>query len=163
MNHRFTIATVCELLAVREAGERGFAACADRARDSFLKRAFTERARRHLEAAAELRDLIIRLGGDPTVPARALGAGHRGWARLHAALRREDDTALVDECERGDDYTLEVYRNALDDHLPEFVRHRVLLHFEELMSVHDRIRFLPGEQLTGGGLGVAGSGEHARP
>lgn len=163
MNHRFTIATLCELLAVREDGERGFTACADHVRNCFLRSAFTARAQRHLEAAVELREMISRLGGDPATRGKTIGAGHRGWARLNAALRQDDDTALVDVCERGDDYTLEVYRNALDDHLPEFVRQRVLRHFEELMSVHDRIRLLPGDQLTGGGLAAAGSGEHARP
>jgi uncharacterized protein (TIGR02284 family) len=162
MNHRFTIATLCELLAVREDGEQGFAACAEYARDAFLKKAFTARAQRHFEAAIELRDLISRLGGDPSMRGKMIGASHRGWSRLRAALT-QDDTALVDECERGDDYTLEVYRNALDDHLPESVRQVVLRHFEELMRVHDRIRFLQSDQLTGGGLAVAGGGEHARP
>ncbi len=162
MNNRYTIVTLCELLAVTRDGEHGFITCAEHARAESLKKTFAERAQRHFTAAGELRELIAQLGGDPARRGKIIGAGHRGWANLHAALTHGDDTLLVDECERGDDYTLEVYRNALDDHLPEFVRQVVLRQFEDLMSDHDRIRFLRSDPLKGG-LAAVSTGGHARP
>jgi uncharacterized protein (TIGR02284 family) len=80
---------------------------------------------------------------------------------VHAALALNDDGALVDECERGEDHALEVYRNALDDHLPEFVRQVVLRQFETLMNDRHRIRLLASEPCADLAV-VASYGEPAR-
>ena len=77
-------------------------------------------------------------------------------------MTQNADDALVDECEHGEDHALEVYRNALDDHLPEFVRQVVLRQFEDLMSDYEQIRFLRSDPLKGG-LVAASTGGHARP
>jgi uncharacterized protein (TIGR02284 family) len=77
-------------------------------------------------------------------------------------MTQNTDEALVDECEHGEDHALEVYRNALDDHLPEFVRQVVLDQFESMMSDHDQIRFLRTDPLQGG-LVAASTGGDARP
>jgi uncharacterized protein (TIGR02284 family) len=161
MNDRYTIVTLSELLAVTRNGEHGFLTCAEHARADTLKKLFATRARRHASAAAELRELIGRLGGDPANHGKILGAARRGWVNLHAALTQGNDAALVDACEHGEDHALEVYRNALDDHLPEFVRHLVLRQFEDMMSDHDQIRFLRSDPLQGG-LVAASTGGDAR-
>jgi uncharacterized protein (TIGR02284 family) len=93
---------------------------------------------------------------------KILSTARRGWMNLHAALTRNHDDALVDECEHGEDHALEVYRNALDDHLPEFVRQVVLRQFEGMMSDHDQFRLLRSDPLQGGML-AASTGGDARP
>ena len=141
MNHRYILVTLSELLAVNRDGENGFSTCAEHAREAALKRALLRRASARIAAGAELRDLIGQLGGDPASRARIIGASLRGWVNLNAALALNDDDALVDECEHGEDHALEVYRNALDDHLPDFVRQVVLRQFEEAFSPgHDLVR-----------------------
>ena len=162
MNYRYTIVTLSELLAVTRNGEHGFLTCAEHARAEALRKLFATRASRHASAAAQLHELIGRLGGEPAMHARILGATRRGWVNLHAALAPGNDDALVDACEHGEDHALEVYRNALDDHLPEFVRQVVLRQFEDMMSDHDQIRFLRSDPLQGG-LVAASTGGDARP
>jgi uncharacterized protein (TIGR02284 family) len=159
MNHRYTIVTLNELLAVTRHGESGFSTCAEHARSDELKKLFASRARRHAAACAELRALIVELGGDPAAAARLHGAGRRGWINLHTALAQNTDAALVEECEHGEDHALEVYRNALDDHLPEFVRQLVLRQFEDMMSDHDQIRLLQGDLLQGGKVAASTGGD----
>ena len=161
MNYRYTIVTLSELLAVARDGERGFITCAEHARADVLRQLFVTRASRHAVAAAELRGLIGQLGGDPATRGAIFSTNRRGWVTLPAALTQNNDNALVDECERGEDHALEVYRNALDDHLPEFVRQVVLRQFEGLMSVYDQIRVLRSDALQGGVL-AASTGGHAR-
>jgi uncharacterized protein (TIGR02284 family) len=161
MNYRYTIVTLSELLAVTRDGENGFITCAEHVRSDSLRQLFVSRASRHAVAAAELRGLIGQLGGDPAMSGRIFSASRRGWMTLPASLTQNDDEALVDECERGEDHALEVYRNALDDHLPEFVRQVVLRQFEDLMSDHDQIRLLRSDPLQGGVV-AASTGEHAR-
>jgi uncharacterized protein (TIGR02284 family) len=162
MNYRYTIVTLSELLAVTRDGENGFATCAEHVRSDSLRQLFMSRASRHAVAAAELRGLISQLGGDPAMRGRVFSTSRRGWTTLSASLTQNTDEALVDECERGEDHALEVYRNALDDHLPEFVRQVVLRQFEGLMSDHDQIRLLRSDSLQGG-LVAASTGGHARP
>ena len=161
MNYRYTIVTLSELLAVTRDGEHGFVTCAEHARSDSLRRLFITRATRHAVAAAELRGLIGQLGGDPAIGGKICSATRRGWVSLPGSLTQNNDEALVDECERGEDHALEVYRNALDDHLPEFVRQVVLRQFEGLMSDHDEIRVLRGDPLQGGVV-AASTGGHAR-
>jgi uncharacterized protein (TIGR02284 family) len=162
MNHRYTIVTLSELLAVARDGEQGFLTCAEHARSDTLRRIFVRRAGRAAAAAAELRELIAELGGDPGMRARIVGPMRRAWMNLHTALAQNNDDALVEECEHGEDHALEVYRNALDDPLPELVRHTILRQFEDMMSDHGQIRF-PASELIQGGLRAASTGGHARP
>jgi uncharacterized protein (TIGR02284 family) len=162
MKDRFTIATLSELLAVARGGEHSFMACAEHAHSDALKKLFASRAGRHAAAAGQLCELIVQLGGDPAASGQVRGATRRGWVNLHAALTQNTDEALVNECEHGEDHALEVYRNALDDHLPEFVRQVVLSQFEAMMGDHDQIRFLCSDPLQGGML-AASTGGNARP
>ena len=161
MNYRYTIVTLSELLAVTRDGENGFLTCAEHARSESLRQVFMSRASRHAVAAAELRGLIGQLGGDPAIRGKIVSTTRRGWVSLPATLTQNNDDALFDECERGEDHALEVYRNALDDHLPDFVRQVILRQFEDLMSDHDQIRVLRSDPLQGGVL-AASTGGHAR-
>src|SRR5256885_9875604 len=115
MNHRYTIVTLNELLAVTRHGENGFSTCAEHARSDELKKLFASRARRHAAACAELCGLIAQLGADPSARGSHPGPSRRGWVNLHTALAQNTDAALIEECEHGEDHALEVYRNALDD------------------------------------------------
>jgi len=162
MNYRYTIATLSELLAVARNGERGFMACAQRAHAEVLKKLFAGGASRHAAAAAELCELIAQLGADPSACGKIRGAARRGWTHLHIALTQDTDEALLNEWEHGEDHALEVYRNALDDHLPEFVRQVVLRQFEGMMSDYEQIRFLRSDPLQGGRV-AASTGGDARP
>jgi len=161
MKYRYTIVTLSELLAVTRDGENGFITCAEHARAVPLRHLFVTRASRHAVAAAELRGLIGQLGGDPAIGGKIFSTSRRGWVNLPATVSLNDDEALVDDCERGEDHALEVYRNALDEHLPEFVRQVVLRQFEGLMRDHDQIRDLRSESLQGGVV-AASAGGHVR-
>jgi uncharacterized protein (TIGR02284 family) len=161
MNYRYTIVTLSELLMVTRDGEHGFTVCAEHAHRDELKKLFASRARWHGAAAAQLTELIVQLGGDPAARGRTVGGTRRGWGNLHAALTQNTDDSLIEQCEHGEDRALEVYRNALDDHLPEFVRQVVLRQFEDMMSDHDQVRFLRSDPLQGGVI-AASTGGHAR-
>jgi uncharacterized protein (TIGR02284 family) len=159
MSYRYTIATLTELLTVTRDGGLGFSLCAEHARSDTLRKMLATRARRNITMGTELSELIAQLGGDPAVRSRIVGATRRGWVNVHAALERNTDESLVAECEHGEDHALEVYRNALDDHLPEFVRALILRQFEDMMSDHDQIRFLRGDPLQGGLLATSTGGD----
>jgi uncharacterized protein (TIGR02284 family) len=150
MTNGQAIRTLNELLVVSRDGYKGFRACAEHTRSERLKALFVDRAQACAEAAEELQALIRSLGGEPAPEGANIGAMHRRWVDVRAVFASRDDLLLdetiVAECERGEEYALETYRNALDDHLPDFVRYIVLRQFEAVMNNYDRIRFLESER-----------------
>jgi uncharacterized protein (TIGR02284 family) len=148
MTNAQTIRTLNELIIVSRDGEKGFRICAEYVRDEHLKILFLERARSCAQAVDELQAIVRELGGEPAHEGSAFGTMHRRWVDVLATFSSDDDATIVAECERGEDYALEIYRNALDDHLPDFVRRIVLQQFEGVMNNHDQIRILGSEQLA---------------
>ena len=142
MNHGHTIRTLNELIAVGRDGEKGYNACARLARSEHLRRILLDRARECADAVDELQALVHQLGGNIVADDSVFSTMRRRWVGVRATLAVSDDADVLDECERGDDCTLEAYRNALDDHLPDFVRAVVQRQFEDVMSNRDLIRRL---------------------
>ena len=159
MYYRYTIVSLTELLAVVRESERGFRACAQNARHHALRLKFLAQASKRARRASALAELIRQLGGDPGRMGERPGTGSRGWVELRTVLALNDDAALVDACERGEDHALEVYRNALDDHLPELVRQVVLRQFEDMMSDHHEIRVLRTDARRSGIVSVSIGGD----
>jgi len=159
MTNAQTIRTLNELIIVSRDGEKGFRVCAEHVRDEYLKELFLNRARACAQAVEELESIVRQLGGEPAKEGSAFGAMHRRWVDVRATVTSDDDATIVAECERGEVYALESYRNALDDHLPDFVRRIVLQQFEGVMNNHDQIRILGSEQLA---LRAAPLGQSAR-
>jgi uncharacterized protein (TIGR02284 family) len=162
MNSSQTVRTLNELLTVTWDGERGFRASAARAHDPLLRDHLLERAQACVRAGLELSVCIEQLGGEPVRRGSRIGTMHRGWLGLRAALARNDDRAILAECERGEGHALAIYRNALDDPLPDVVRGLVLRHFEGVMENYERLRRLR-EGLLAGPATVAPTGGEAAP
>ena len=137
-----TVRTLNELITVTRDGERGFRACAARARDPRLRDHLLARAARCARAALELAACVQQLGGEPVRRGSRMGAVHRGWMGLRTALAMRDDAAILAECERGEGHALAMYRNALDDPLPEPVRELVQTQFVGVIENYEEIRQL---------------------
>ncbi|MBV8852450.1 MAG: PA2169 family four-helix-bundle protein, partial [Sinobacteraceae bacterium] len=132
MYYRHAITALGELLAALQASEQRFLFCAAHARNEALAEVLRARVGRCRGNAARIAELIDQLGGNPQAP----GLSRRGAAALRADAGADnpEDHALIELAERGEDHTLEVYRNALDDYLPELVRQVLLRQFEDVMS-----------------------------
>lgn len=137
-----TLRTLNELISVTRDGERGFRRCAARARDPRLRAHLFVRAHGCARAELELQAWVERMGGEPVRHGTRIGAVHRGWVGLRATLARDDDAAILTECERGEGHALSIYRNALDDPLPDDIRQLVQRQFIGVMDNHEEIRRL---------------------
>ncbi|HEY6517287.1 MAG TPA: PA2169 family four-helix-bundle protein [Steroidobacteraceae bacterium] len=141
MSHKYTIEALCELISVHRDSEQAFDLCAASLGTQPLRDLCVRGGAECAAAVGELEALVVRLGGGGRHPRGAVsGFWRSGWAGLRGALARGEHGAILDACERGESWILETYRNALDDHLPDFVRDAVLRQFEALMSTHDAIR-----------------------
>ena len=136
------IETLNDLVENCKDGEFGFRSCAERAKSDELKSFFARRADRCAASAEELRGVVARLGGTPDDGGSASGALHRGWVSVRTALSLDDDKAVLDECERGEDLAVARYRRALEDPLPADIEAMVRRQYEGALRNHEDIKRL---------------------
>ena len=140
MKNDETIDTLKKLIETSKDGEAGFETCAKHADDPQLKDFFQERARSCHQAHIELQNAVASMGGDPEESGSVKGAIHRGWVNLKTALTSNDDLAVLEECERGEDVALAAYRDALKEPIPADVRVVIERQYEGVRMNHDRVR-----------------------
>jgi uncharacterized protein (TIGR02284 family) len=157
MNHKYTIEALRELVSVRRDSEQALRMCGASLPAGPLEELCVRSAAECAEAIGELETLIERLDGGRQPEGAVAGFWRSGWAGLRAALARGEDGAILDACERGESWILEAYRNALDDHLPDFVRETVQRQFEVLMSTHDAIRGCRAQRALRGDTAAPGA------
>jgi len=131
-----------DLIETSKDGEKGFAKAAEDAHDAQLKSLFAEAARRCREGATELQAKVRSRGASPETTGSAAGALHRGWLSLKEAVSGREDKAILEECERGEDYAKSQYRKALEKDLPADVRAIVERQYQGVLANHDRVRAL---------------------
>jgi uncharacterized protein (TIGR02284 family) len=136
------ISTLNQLIETSKNGERGFRLAAEHAQDTELKSLLQRYADDCARAVRELQQAVIELGGKPEEGGTAAGAAHRAWMNLRTAVTSNDDGAILEECERGEDHAKALYQKALKENLPANVRALVQRQFDGTLQHHDRIRDL---------------------
>ena len=142
METQDTIDILNSLIETCHDGERGFRNVVEHIHAADLRTQFANRANECRQAAADLRALVLELGGEPATSGSASGALHRSWVTLLGTLSGYSDKALLEACERGEDSSLERYRDALDAPLPATVRVVVEAQYEGVKRTHARVRSL---------------------
>ncbi len=108
-----TLTVLGGLIATCGGSRSGFATAAAEVTDTRLKPLLIVIGEQRAAFLRELRDLAERFGGaDEDLAAADLAA--RRWAKLRDAVARHDTPAVLAECERGDQATLDAYAKALD-------------------------------------------------
>jgi uncharacterized protein (TIGR02284 family) len=67
---------------------------------------------------------------------------HRGWIGLKSALSRNEDRALIEECEAGEDAAVKAYQEASAQNLPSNVAEVIRNQFTGIQQAHSAIRDL---------------------
>ena len=142
MSNDDIIDTLNDLIETSKDGEYGFRTSAEYLKDASTKQLFTARAEECRQAAVELQQLVVQLGGKADDGGSASGALHRGWVAMKGTLAGYSDKAILEETERGEDVALKSYREALDEALPADVRLVVERQYEGVKRNHQQVRTL---------------------
>jgi uncharacterized protein (TIGR02284 family) len=142
MSDSKTIDKLNELIEISKDGEYGFRASAEHVKSAELQQLLSARAQDCADAARELQDLVVTLGGEPDQGGSTGGAFHRGWVSVRSALTGHTDLAVLEECERGEDKALARYRDALKEPLPPSVQVVIERQLQGAQANHDQIRDL---------------------
>ena len=142
MTNENTISTLNNLIEACKDGQQGFKEAAEGVERSDLKSLFYEFSQQRSQFAGELQSIVQTLGGDPETSGSISGAIHRGWINIKSAVTGQDETAILNECERGEDSAKNTYREALEEELPENVAAIVRNQYEAIMAAHNRVKNL---------------------
>ena len=143
------ISTLNNLIETCKDGQNGFQTAADGVKNAELKTLFNTYAQQRAQFAGDLQSEVRRLGGDPEKSGSVAATLHRGWINIKSTVTGEDESAVLAECERGEDSAVSNYQDALAANLPANVRDVVQRQFTQIKEAHDRIRSL--EQASGTG------------
>jgi uncharacterized protein (TIGR02284 family) len=134
--------TLNGLIETCKDGEQGFRSAAEGVTDPNLQRLFESYSQQRAEFANELQTEVKRLAEDPVDSGHVVGALHRGWLNIKAAVTGKDEGAIISECERGEDVAVRNYREALDQSLPNNIQMIVERQFVQIKQAHDHVRSL---------------------
>ena len=144
------IATLNGLIEASKDGEKGFALAAKDTREPELTRVFSDGEKASRAAAAELQDQVRLLGGTAEQDGSMKAAAHRGWMSVKSMLVSRDESAILEECERGESYVRARYADALKLELPEPLRSLVERHNGAIVDRHYRVLDLRNRFRDGG-------------
>lgn len=150
MDNDDIISTLNSLVETSRDGEEGFRTSAEHATDSNLKSLLANRAASCASAVTELQQLVRAHGGDPDQHGSISGTLHRGWVDIKSAVMGRDDTAILNEVERGEDVAVASYKKALAKNLPADAQALIERQFQGVMKNHDQIKLLRNQSRAQG-------------
>lgn len=136
------ISTLNNLIETCKDGQNGFQVAAEGVENSNLKSLFYEYSQQRAKFAGELQALVRELGGDPENSGSVTATLHRGWINIKSVVTGKDDTAILNECERGEDVAKKAYQDASAMNLPSNVSTVIQRQAGEVKEAHDRVRDL---------------------
>jgi uncharacterized protein (TIGR02284 family) len=136
------ISTLNGLIETCKDGQDGFKDAAEGIERSDLKTLFYEYSQQRSEFVGVLQGLVRNLGGDPETSGSISGAVHRGWINIKSAVTGKDEEAILNECERGEDYAKEAYEDAQKLTLPSNVSDVLAQQAQTVLAAHNRIKAL---------------------
>jgi uncharacterized protein (TIGR02284 family) len=137
------ISTINGLIETLKDGQKGFQEASEGVKDPNLKSLFSGYSQQRAHFATELQSQARNLGeSEPEKTSSAAGAMHRAWINIKSAITSGDDTAILSECERGEDSAVNEYKKAMEDNLTSPLRELVSRQYSEVKSAHDRIKTL---------------------
>jgi len=135
-------AAVTNVIAICRDAEQGFRGAADAVTDPMLKELFEQYSEQRGRFALELQTAVKALGFDPTHPSGAGGVVHGAWMALKGVLTGHKPHAILVETERGEDWSVKTYREALTTTLPIELRPIIEQQYEQVQQAHNRIKTL---------------------
>ncbi|MEG3147774.1 PA2169 family four-helix-bundle protein [Sphingomonas sp. RT2P30] len=137
------IRTLNGLIATTLDSVEGYAEAARNVQNSRFGQLFTARATERRQVVSALQGEVSRLGGDPEDDGTILAGAHRAFLGLKAAVTGQDDKAIVNEVERGEDHIKAKFEDALKDtDLSPATKAAIQTAYGSVRAGHDEMRDL---------------------
>jgi len=142
-NQKEIISTINDLIETLEDGQKGFKEAADAVSNPQLKSLFVGYSQQRSRFAGELQMQAKSFGeSEPETDGSTAGAMHRGWINLKSAITSKEESAILSECERGEDAAVQAFEKAMRTDLPLSLRDIISRQFSQIKTAHDQIKTL---------------------
>ena len=139
-NHSKEISTLNTLIATTIDSVTGYENSAKDIGNQRFEEIFRERAKERQQVVEQLRAEVRRLGGNPEDDGSFMGKTHQRFEDMKAAITGQDEKAIINEVERGEDYLKEKFETALKgDTLSGESRSVVERCYQSVRSGHDQM------------------------
>jgi uncharacterized protein (TIGR02284 family) len=115
MQKNHDVKTLNSLIETTLDSADGYAEAAKDAKSESLISLFRERSTERRQVASTLQQRVRLLGGDPEDDGTVLASAHRMFVNLRSSLTSNDNKAVVDEVERGEDHIKSKFEDAMKD------------------------------------------------
>jgi uncharacterized protein (TIGR02284 family) len=136
------VSVLNDLIETCRDGEKGFREAAEKAERADLKQLFARLSSQRASFVQELESQVTALGGKPAEMGHVAAVAHRGWIAVKSTVEPRTDLALLEECERGEDYAKKAFSDALAKELPTAVQRIVTRLAADVRAAHDEVRDL---------------------
>jgi len=137
------ISTLNGLIATTRDSVHGYTEAAADVENSRYGQMFTARAAERSDVVAALQGEVSRLGGEPEDDGTMLAGAHRAFLGLKSAVTGQDDKAIVNEVERGEDHIKAKFESAIEDtDLSSETRSAIQEAYRSVRAGHDEMRDL---------------------
>lgn len=135
-----TIKVLNELISICHDGIKGFRDAYEHAKDAQVRNALSELAKNRESIAFAFQAEVRDLGGTPKEEGSLMGVAHRLFMDLKSAVSGDDRKAILDEVQRGEEYTLSKFQEVLHKDLPLDVKSIIQLHYNQVQKSYDQIQ-----------------------
>jgi uncharacterized protein (TIGR02284 family) len=141
MKSNHDIKTLNSLIETTLDSADGYAEAAKDAKSPQLVPLFSERSSERKQVASTLQQCVRSLGGKPDDDGTVLASAHRMFVNLRASLTSNDNKAVVDEVERGEDHLKSKFESAMKDaDLSPDTQASITNAYASVRSGHDQMR-----------------------
>jgi len=143
MENSSAIEKLNDLSARTYDAESGYKDAAENVSNPKLKELFKANAEQRYTFGHEIKDCISKLGGTPQKGGSLEGKAHQVWMDVRSAFATNDDAAILKEVNRGEEFTLKAYENALENiqiGTPEY--DQIVAQRNQVRSIYDRTQSL---------------------
>jgi len=145
MEAQATQALLNELVQTLKDGQEGYADAMTDVEDAQLKETFKKYAVQRAGYVTEIEDQMFQLNLHPDTNegTSTTSKVHRAWIDLRAALTSKDNKAVLNECERGEDYAVKAYQTALKaEGLPSALQTVIEKQYQGVQEAYNAIKAL---------------------
>jgi conserved hypothetical protein len=150
MSNDHDIKTLNSLIEITLDSADGYAEAAKDAKSALLISLFTSRATERSATAFTLQKCVRTIGGKPEDDGTVLASAHRVFVNLRASLTSNNNTAVVDEVERGEDHIKAKFENAMKDtRISPAIMSAIAMAYISVRNGHNQMRDLKKAMYAG--------------
>ena len=148
-NKEDVISKMNHLLTRNYDAEQGYVEAGMQVNDPDLVKWFSDNAATRKRFGKELKEHIVKMGGEPDRGTSVLAELHHTWMDLKNYFTSDTTEPMIEECIRGEERALEDYQNVQNEvRLPADINWMLAKHTTEIKSNIHKLRQLATEDVS---------------